>query len=289
MNYLQRKSGASLLTILLLVAVVGVMVLAGSKALQESTRTSAVLSTREEAKHMAQTGFEEALLYLNSGSSLLVEGEYGTITDRTAGTSYSLTPMRRGFSDVDTCATQTAAEAVNASSSTIVKTCPYYEVAIRNRAAYLASQTNISKFVLSSLDFPTGTAVTIPLRTAAVWFNVAANPSITNVSFALCTTSSSCGGSTPVSPGGVYQVNDPSLTNRFIKITATHSIPVGSPATIVTASNSAQQTVIGKGYTTIDVTGYSGDTQVRQIYTVRNGKPFLSETTGVFDQYGILK
>lgn len=291
MNIFKKQSGASLLTILLLLAVVGTLVLAGSRAIQETSRNSAVLSARDEARQMALSGIMEGLYDLNKNPGALTEGQYGQLTDLTVGTQYSLLPMRRGFAVNTSCLTQSAAETINAQDSTIDGRCPYYDLAIRDRAAYASGQTDITKFSLSSRDFPQGTAVTIPLRTTGVWLVVGNDSSINNASISLCTARGACGiNSQIVTHGGAYVVNDPTLTYRFVMITMNYLIPSQTPVTIMTASTSPAQTVIGYGYpAVIEATGYSGDAQVHLVYTVRAGQSFFSELTSTFDKYGILK
>lgn len=289
MKIFRKQSGASLLTILLLIAVVGVIVLAGSRALQESSRSSAVLATETEARHAAMTGIWEGILLWNTQGAGIFDREYGTITDRTLATSYSLTPMRRGFLANTSCTSQSGAEQQNQNGSTIDKSCPYYDLAIRDRGAYSSAQTDISKFALSSRDFPNGVAEKVALRSTSVWLNVPADPNIQRVNIALCVLYTSCGGASPVAPGGSLPISDPSLTYHYMQITVIYNSVPANPITVLTASQSPSQTVLGKGYITIDATGYSGETQVRMVYTLRAGQIFLSPFTGVFDQYGILK
>ncbi|MEZ0287031.1 MAG: hypothetical protein ACAH35_04280 [Candidatus Paceibacterota bacterium] len=274
---LSPKRGASLLIMLLLLSVVGVMVLAGSRALLESGRASAVLSTRDEALDTANIGIQEGLSYIGAGS--LTDGEYGNRTDKTSvGTTYTLYPLRRGFTRDASgfCSVQTSAQTLAA--STADRTCPYYDMAIRNRVAY----TSAPAAVLSSRDIPSGTAVLIPFRSNFASFTVGVGVS---VKYAICTSSTVC--EAEQTPAGAFSVvgrNDA----RYLRLVFTY-VAGPSSITLLNLSSTSGQTVMGKGYTTVDVTGYSGETRVRLIHTVRAGIPYLSETTGVFDENGVLK
>lgn len=292
MRTFKPQPGASLLTMLLLVAVVGSLVLSGARALTESSRGAAVLSTRSEAYQVALSGIYEGLYYQTSGLNLL-EGEYGTIVDRTVSTNYSLYPARRGYTrDSDgLCTIPTVAETV-ASSGTHDKTCPWYELAIRNRAAYGTGGGPVSAFKLSSLDFPPNTPVMVPLRSTGAFFSIANDPSINLVSWFYCTSNNvaTCGGppnwSGSAGPGGAIQpLND--LSIRYIRLTVQYTVPPATPITFLTLTATPAQTVMGSGYSIIESVGRSGETRVRLVYTNRGGIPYLAETNGVFDQYGI--
>jgi hypothetical protein len=225
-----------------------------------------------------------------TASSSYVENQYGQLVDRTSSTSYSLNPLRRGFSQNSSCLTQSNAEQLTASSSTIDKSCPYYDMSIRDRAAYTTGQTPLTNFGLSSRDFANGTPVVIPLRATQVDFYVVPTAGLTGATFALCTTIASCGApSGTIVPNAIYPVRDNTLTYRYVQITASYSAYPTTPVSIITAQNSIGQVVIGKGYKTIDVTAYSGETQVHTFYTIRAGQAYVSDFAGTFDQYGILK
>ncbi len=302
---LKPQRGASLLTVILLIAIVGAMVLAGSRALQEASRSAAVIATREEARQVVQTGLMEGLYYLNKADLSATDGEYGTITDRTATTFYSNTVIRRGFVKSDaTCSQQSAAETLTVAmsgASNINLACPYYDIAIRDRAAYGPSPYGSSaSFTLWTKDFPEGYVNTIPLRTALAQFFIpytssgTGQPLIANEVISFCTSRTVC----PPANTATYHMNDtvtvpvPTFNFRYMQVTVHYGASPGNadPSPILTfLSPPASQTVVGNGYPTLEITGHSGDTVLRQLYMVRAGIPYLAETTGVFDQYGTLK
>jgi hypothetical protein len=277
---------------LLLISVVGVMVVAGSRALSEAGRAITLQAVREEATQVALTGIQEGLLYLGGGAGLNADGEYGV----SGATGYSLTPWRRGYTRTSgegaPCLNQTVAQdAANASAPD--RTCPWYDLTIRDRAAY--SSATIGAFTLSSTDFPSGAARMIPVQvpgTVQLTVNNSAQMSSPAVTWQLCTTQdvATCGGGTPVNPGGVISFSSPA--KQYLRLIFGHTFTTDAPQSVIVGGvyGGAGQITLGKGFRTIDSTGYAGDAVVRLRYVVRgDNTQWQSEVSNYYDSLGQLK
>lgn len=288
MTTFKRQRGASLLTMLLLVAMVSIMVLAGIQALTEGSRSSAVGAAQAEAEDIAHTGIQEGMGYFSNPGTALVEGQYGTLTDRTFSSQYSLYPMRRGFVKNTDCQTLSFAESLGNNASFIDKNCPYYDLVIRNRTAYNNSG-ELATYELSSRDVPNGVEVSIPVRGLAVLLTLQADQNIAAAAYKLCESASSCTlGSGIVSPGGAFLVGN--FSARYFRLNVTYNTYPATPITVLKASGGLGQVVLGKGYITVEATGYSGEVVRRFFLTIRgDGKRYLSETPFTTNQYGALQ
>jgi hypothetical protein len=260
------------------------LVLLTTRLLLNTGRTAAALSSRDDARAAALTGFEEGFKYLvTNGSLTACDGEYGTCVDRTVSTNYSLVAKRRGWTN-NLCTIPSAVETVD---TPVDRNCPYYDLAIRNRIAY----TDLSTFALSSQDFTNNVTVTIPyLVPQLINLRVSQTASITGVDWQLCN-SGGCGVvHANVAPGSVINP-DVGLFYRQLKLTFHYSSYPTTPVTIMTADMTGNvQVVIGKGYTTVESTGVAGDTKVRMLGVVRgNGQRYWSETSNTFNASGMLQ
>lgn len=306
MQFLRKQSGASLLIILLIMAGAGAVVLVGSKAIIDSSRQVSATANNTLALQMAQTGVQDGLLLYKKGF-LSQSGEYG---DTTAVGGYSLQPMRRGFSDAS-CKVYGLDQLASATATTYNPDCPYYDVTIRNTIAMTSATTNWS---LTTRELPNNIATVIPLENnPALTFSLDALPGLT-YDYGVCTTYNCSAPSDPVAGIGVTGSSNPAfqisaLTGggipiKALRFTAHYSLSagphVGVIGSVAPQSLFPTQVAVGKGYTTIDVTGYAGGVQKKVVVTIRNHdkltlnspeiNPSYNELdfTGTFNQYGVL-
>lgn len=291
---------ASLLSILLLISVVGIIILAATRALTESTRASSNQSALDEARVAAFTGLQEGLQYLKAGTQL-TEGEFGDMSELTAA-NYSLKPRVGGFKldSAGNCTVQTLdTTGVNAMD---FSHCPSYEMAIRTKVAYgLTGGAALSRSLsLSSADFPQATEVYIPFALSGGFIQLVASELLapgTTVKIRACSTNDgndyACGQQTILNPGSSYLLTGTYASDKYLGITVTYPVALTKAVEVLKGGESAGEVTLGKGYTTIDVTGYSiggksgGGVVVKYVYAVRNGVPYRTETTGAFNSKGV--
>lgn len=303
MRTLRRQAGASLLIILLIMAGVGSVVLAGSKAIIDSSRQASTTSFSTSALQIAQTGIQDGLLLYKKGF-LTASGEYGDPAGST-GTNYSLQNVRRGFQLNDaTCSSFTVDQV---QSATYNQDCPYYELSIRNVEAF-SSAASAASYQLTSRELPKGVGTIIPLPVnpgITLTFNTNGGIGLT-YDYSTCTTLNCQAGSESATTLGVSNsllaINAGVLAVRITP----HFTPSAGPhvqivqAVAPTGSWGTSQIAVGKGFTTIDVTGYAGGVQKKLILTVRPHDRLTLNSTEVnpsynqldfaqsFDQYGVL-
>jgi Tfp pilus assembly protein PilX len=291
-NYTNRR-GSSLLITLLIMTAVSILLVSGSRAVVESSRSVGTLDAQTSAQHIAESGLQEGLLYLRQNNPVLQAGEYGVKDIST--TPYSLRPLRRGFSD-SACTVMTPAAATTASTANT--DCPYYDLAIRNSVGYSGS-TN-PPYTLSSRDVPHNQPIALNLQTGEpiTFHPQTGGGTVSSYTYALCPdiTMVGCTAETPISTSQDFIVQS-TKTYKALKIRALYTAGVAPtiPATLMTISPaSTNEVALGKGNTTIDVTGYMGNVQKRYVITARVGPGGTlvytqTETAQYYDQNGVLK
>lgn len=293
-----RQSGSSLLIILLIMSAVGAIVLGGSRAIIDASRLSAAASASLSAERMAEAGIQDAVLLYKG---FLKDGEYGEPNASPFG-AYSLKPQRRGFTDAN-CTLIGQDQPASAPATKYNPDCPYYDFTIRNTVAF----TTDVNFAFSTRVFPPGQPVLLMLKkNPGIHFAWAQGFPLTN--YRVRTFSDLAGQSIPLSDTGfvINQFFDISNLAQSVEITANYAINSGPHASSVLipsqTDGSTTQIAIGKGYTTIDVTGYAGNVQKKLLLTIRahdrqdlGGTPSVNPTynlldfTQTFDQNGVLK
>jgi hypothetical protein len=303
MKMLRKQPGASLLIILLIMAGAGSVVLVGSRALIDSSRQVGATTNNTVALQMAQAGTQDGLLLYKKGF-LTSTGEYG---DSAGVSGYSLKPVRRGFTDA-ACKSWGVDQPATSAVSTYSLDCPYYDIAIRNTKALTASTTDYS---LTSRELPNNVPTIIPIPVnPAITVNLNSVPGFT-YDYYLCVTLDCTDVTDPVqtfvaqnnlsfqipATAGIKVVKAMKFTSHFTLSSGPHVIIVSG---IAPQSGWPSQIAMGKGYTTVDVTGYAGGVQKKVLLTIRNHdkldlaaaeiNPSYNELdfAGSFDQYGIL-
>jgi hypothetical protein len=295
------KSAASLLTMLLLMAIVGVMIIVAGRVLGESGRAVTLQSVREEAYQAALTGIQEGLQHLSENAP--GAAELGDVTTQTSQTNYSHFPLRRGYSraenSIGACVHQTARSPIPGPAA-LDRSCPYYDLSVRDRIGYLSFPGSVMNppYQLSSKDFPSGVTRMIPVRAQQLILNIASNVNMLSpaVEWAPCLTSdpASCQATQSLAPGQTLIHTDVSSYNySFLQLTFYHTAPASSPVILaegVVTAGLATPIIAGLGYYAIESTGYAGGVQVTLRYVVRgDGAHSMSEVSSRFNQLGAIK
>lgn len=272
------RKASSLVYVLVTIAAVSAVILAGSATLISSARQRNAIDSGLIAEQMARSAAQEGLLRLSLASKdgNLTKGDYGTLVN----TPYSLTAATHGFATGTSCGT------LASDTGTVDTDCARYKIAVRQNIGI----TNGS-FTYSTREFPTGTARVLNIASNAS--QITFQPTVgTSMSYILC--NPNCTGSPITAP----QVSVPAGAATAIQITLTYTNPA-SHGTIMTVT-SVGQAVIDKGFTSIEATGIAPDgTQRTFLATVRTndslkpGDPliptnrFFGPTSSSFSSLGI--
>ncbi len=289
-----RRSGSSLLIVVLILTVVSVLTVTGARILLLNSRQSASYDSSSRARQVGRAGVEEALARFNNASTALnAWGEFG---NETVTEFYPLTPVRREFSGTD-CGTVVV--------DLTLSNCPYYDISIRNVIAIKGSQfaadaTKYNKQAFQTADFPSGTSVTIPVIEGDN-FVFSSNSSVTGVAYFMCQNYDGSGVCTP--PASQPAEAAPNFTvqlsgKRSIKFTINYTLQLGVNTvnllqlTSCTPSPSGGVLVgycaIGKGYTTAEVIGHAGEIGSAHYLIEKHGiaTPVIKETAEYLDNQG---
>lgn len=287
------QSGSSLLLVILITTTVSVVILATSKLIIDTTRSQSAADYANLAKQMALSGIEEGLARYNGfgSGSLLKVGEYGNdaSANELGTSSYRLKPMRRGFYDAD-CLVPSSDTPILSEGTVYNSDCPYYDLTVR------------SIIRIDSPDFHTYTSRELPPNQEIILnilqsspFNF--TPSGSEVSYRTFDGFDGTGSGTEsvtVAKSGLGVIDDSTI--KSIAFTT----KVGFSQLILTVNSG--QLAIGKGFTTIDVSGYAGSIRKKYILTIRekDGIPLdlsvgyqkttnLLEFAQSFDERGLLQ
>jgi len=269
------RSGSSLVFVLLMMAVISVILLAGSSALLNAARQRSALESSHIAVEMQQSAMQEGLLRLQGGTT-----EYGV------GTSASLTARIRGFQTGTTPAcsqwVQDGTGSQYAQLTTPDSNCPYYELTIRRFVI-------ANSYTYQNQDINPNGAGTVTLTikgTAEITFT--ANPAaLATFSAVFCDTNNVC---QPAQNG----VNSfPTLsagTVTFSNYVYTAGTTPTNTTDVMTAAAQAGTGpfILDKGYTTMETTGVAADgTQSSSLTIIRPSGTVTTPTTETFNALGL--
>ena len=260
----QRQSGSSLVFVLLTLAVISVVLLAGSAALLSAARQRSALENGKVADQMRQSALQEAFARIKQSVTV-----YGV-----AGSGTNLTPRIRGYSDAN-CQTliPDGVIAITAQLPSGNSDCPHYELAMRNTVT-------TSKYVFEVQDLQSSAVLTI---TGNATLNFTAISTGLTSATITCLPVACSGSSLPpfVTATNPTQVT---LSNMVFAATAKPS----DPALQVNNVLSGVPFTITKGFTTIEATGAAADgTESRSLTIVRPSGTVTSLTTERFNAAGL--
>jgi|GEM_PF-4427038 len=267
-----HRKGSSLVFVLLTMAVVSVILLAGSSALLSAARQRSALESSHIADEMQQSAVQEGFSRIQSGTT-----EYGV------GDSTNLTPRIRGF---QTGTTPTCSQLVQdgvlsqyVQLPTPDSNCPHYELTIRRFV-------NTASYTYQNQDINPGGAGTITLavkNTATITF-AAITSALSSFTFVSCDATNTC---TAPQTGAQFS------TSNAAKVILSNYTYFGGTApantvNVLTATAQSGTFTLDKGFTTMEATGVAADgTQTRTLTIIRPSGTLTSPTTETFTQYGL--
>jgi hypothetical protein len=266
------RKGSSLVYVLLTMAVVSVVLLAGSGALLSAARQRGAVESSKAAELMRQTAYQEGEWLVQKGTT-----QYGV----TGGTTI-LQPILRGFSD--TACTQwivTGGTAPLASQlAAPQQNCPRYQLAIRDRLTL--SGTNGDTYTYQAKDFAT---LPVDIAVGGTLITFTAQLPFSSVTYQLCNASKVCGSS---STANAFSV-DPA-SSFYVRIIATTPAISTPDTTGVLKASSIGTFTVGKTFTTVEATGIAPDSsESRSLTIVRSSGTVTIPTTERFTDLGVCK
>lgn len=258
-----HKSGSTLLTVILIVAVASLTIIGGSAAVISSLRQRSSYASTLQANRMLASGFQEGMRRLDRTALLNGGGEYGVGSDNYNMNNYSLVGRERGYLRNSSCLDfqlDGSGPITAALTSVRDSDCPSYQLAIRR---YVAG----TSYSYSSQDFPLNQPVELRIKR-----NPGLNIQATNVNllYQICTSADdlrSCDAGTVLLAG--TGANIANTVNKLVITATSYNITSHADVLKVVTTNLANHFVIAKGFTTIDVTAVAGESTQRAVKIIR--------------------